>query len=59
MPADLAIDAWLADQLLASGAPAWNATGQLLRGQSFDAELLYDDAPYGVGYFVAAWTANG
>ena len=55
----LAIDAWLADQLLASGAPAWNATGQLLRGQSFDAELLYDDAPYGVGYFVAAWTADG
>ena len=55
----LAIDGWLADQLLAAGAPAWNAAGRLLRGRSFDAELLYDDAPYGVGYFVAAWTGDG
>jgi hypothetical protein len=54
----LAIDRWLADQLLAAGAPAWNAAGRLLRGRTFDAELLYDDAPYGVGYFVAAWTAD-
>ena len=55
----LALDGWLADQLLAAGAPAWNAAGRLLRGRSFDAELLYDDAPYGVGYFVAAWTGDG
>lgn len=55
----LAVDVWLAEQLLAAGAPAWNAAGRLLRGRTFDAELLYDDAPYGVGYFVAAWTADG
>jgi hypothetical protein len=55
----LAIDDWLAGQLLAAGAPAWNAAGRLLRGRSFDAELLYDAAPYGVGYFVAVWTADG
>lgn len=55
----LAIDTWLAAQLLAAGAPAWNAAGRLLRGRTFDAELLYDDAPYGVGYFVAAWTDDG
>ncbi|HWC45290.1 MAG TPA: hypothetical protein VG868_04175 [Casimicrobiaceae bacterium] len=55
----LAIDGWLADQLLAAGAPAWNAAGRLLRGRSFDAELLYEDAPYGVGYFVAVWTGDG
>jgi len=55
----LQIDTWLADQLLAAGAPAWNAAGRLLCGRSFDAELLYDDAPYGVGYFVALWTADG
>ena len=54
----LTIDRWLAEQLLAAGAPAWNAAGRLLRGRSFAAELLYDDAPYGVGYFVAAWTAD-
>jgi hypothetical protein len=55
----LVIDAWLAEQLLAAGAPAWNAAGRLLRGRCFGAELLYDDAPYGVGYFVAAWTDDG
>jgi hypothetical protein len=55
----LAIDEWLAEQLLAAGAPAWNAAGRLLSGRSFDAELLYDEAPYGVGYFVAAWTDDG
>lgn len=55
----LVIDAWLADQLLAAGAPAWNAAGRLLRGRSFDADLLYDEAPYGVGYLVAVWTADG
>ena len=55
----LAIDGWLAGQLLAAGAPAWNAAGRLLRCRSFDAELLYDHAPYGVGYFVAAWTGDG
>lgn len=55
----LAVDLGLAEQLLAAGAPAWNAAGMLLRGRSFDAELLYDDAPYGVGYFVAAWTGDG
>jgi uncharacterized protein len=55
----LAFDTWLAEQLLASGAPAWNAAGRLLRARSFAAELLYDAAPYGVGYFVAAWTVDG
>jgi hypothetical protein len=50
---------WLADQLLVAGAPAWNATGRLTCGRSFAAELLYDAAPYGVGYFVAVWTADG
>ena len=55
----LQVDAWLADQLLAAGAPAWTAAGRLLCGRSFDAELLYDEAPYGVGYFVAVWTADG
>ena len=55
----LAVDGWLAGQLLAAGAPAWNCAGRLLGGREFAAELLYDDAPYGVGYFAAAWTADG
>jgi hypothetical protein len=55
----LTVDGWLAEQLLAAGAPAWNAAGRLLRGRTFAADLLYADAPYGVGYFVAVWTSDG
>lgn len=45
--------------LLAAGVPAWRAAGALLAGGEFDAELLYAQAPYGVGYFVAQWLARG
>jgi hypothetical protein len=44
-------------ELLASGVPAWQAASAVLSGE-YDPELLYADAPYGVGYFVAAWTAR-
>jgi hypothetical protein len=57
--AGLRVDLGLADELLASGAAAWNATARLLDGGTFDAELLYDAAPYGVGYLVAAWGSRG
>lgn len=52
----LGTDAGLGAELLAAGVPAWRAAGELLEAGSWDAELLYDDAPYGVGYFVAVWT---
>jgi hypothetical protein len=52
----LHIDPELGADLLASGPPAWDEAAWLLEGRSFDAELLYDAAPYGVGYFVATWT---
>ena len=55
-PAGLrALDPALGAQLLAVGVPAWRLAGQLGLSQTFHAELLYDDAPYGVGYLVAAW----
>jgi len=55
-PAGLrALDPALGAQLLAAGVPAWRLAGQLGLSQTFQAELLYDDAPYGVGYLVAAW----
>ncbi|MHA6763222.1 class III extradiol dioxygenase subunit B-like domain-containing protein [Streptacidiphilus sp. PAMC 29251] len=50
-----AMDDELAFELMASGRAPW----QVLSGASngaLDAELLYQDAPYGVGYFVASWT---
>lgn len=52
------LDETLGSELLAAGVPAWRAAGALLAGGSYDADLLYAEAPYGVGYFVAAWTAR-
>lgn len=49
------LDVALADELLVAGAPAWRATGRLLRNARFDAELLAYEAPFGVAYFVATW----
>jgi hypothetical protein len=53
------LDPRLGDALLAAGVAAWRAAGRLLSGAAFDAEVLYADDPYGVGYFVAVWTARG
>lgn len=55
-----AIDPDLTRQLHAAGLPAWRALAAAAEesGFEYDAELLYDDAPYGVGYFVASWIAR-
>ncbi|MFB7334175.1 class III extradiol dioxygenase subunit B-like domain-containing protein [Streptomyces adustus] len=51
-----ALDAELAYELKASGRAPW----QVLAGAAEDAglagTLLYEDAPYGVGYLVATWS---
>ncbi|WP_049563783.1 hypothetical protein [Streptomyces sp. SBT349] len=51
-----ALDAELAEELHAAGRSSW----QLLAGAAEEAglagRLLYDEAPYGVGYFVASWS---
>lgn len=52
------LDPALGAELLAAGVPAWHAAAGLLAGGRYDAELLYDAAPYGVAYFVAAWAAR-
>jgi hypothetical protein len=50
------LDAGLAQELKVSGRAPW----QVLAGAAEDAglggALLYEDAPYGVGYVVAAWS---
>jgi hypothetical protein len=57
-PAALArLDTELGAELLAAGAPVWRTVARLVRGR-YDAEVLYDDAPYGVGYLVATWLAR-
>jgi hypothetical protein len=53
-------DTALGTQLLVAGGPAWAVAAGLLEADvPYDAELLYDGAPFGVGYFVAVWTARG
>jgi hypothetical protein len=50
----LALDPDLAAELMVAGRAAW----QVLAGAPGDiqgSELLYHDAPYGVGYLVASW----
>jgi hypothetical protein len=42
-------------RLLAAGVPVWRAVGAALDGLPFRAQLLYDEAPFGVGYPVASW----
>ncbi len=56
-PAQLAaLDASIATAVTAGGRPAWRAAAAALQGTAYAAELLADDAPYGVGYVVARWT---
>jgi hypothetical protein len=48
----------LGAELLAAGVPAWRLAGWVAAAAGpFQGELLHDDAPYGVGYLVAAWVA--
>jgi aromatic ring-opening dioxygenase LigB subunit len=49
------LDGDLAADLLVAGWPAWQLLARVARGSSWHAEVLYDDAPYGVGYIVASW----
>jgi hypothetical protein len=51
----LAIDAATAADLLAEGRSAWQVTAALAEAPAWAAQLLHDDAPYGVAWFVATW----
>jgi hypothetical protein len=58
-PEALLVDAELGDELLAAAPRAWSAARPLLAEVQYRAEVLYDAAPYGVGYFVATWIRDG
>lgn len=51
----LNLDEELAYQLKAAGRAPWQVLAGAGEGAGLSGELLYDDAPYGVGYLVAAW----
>lgn len=55
----LSIDAVLAAELTASGRAAWQVLAGAAEDEVFDADVLYADAPYGVGYVVAVWERHG
>ncbi|NGN67376.1 hypothetical protein G5C51_26160 [Streptomyces sp. A7024] len=51
-----ALDAELAAELQASGRACWQVLAGAAEGADLRGSLRYDEAPYGVGYFVAAWS---
>lgn len=56
LPALAALDAGLATELQAAGRAPWQVLAGAAEGAGLEGRLLYEDAPYGVGYFVAAWS---
>ncbi|MET7600197.1 class III extradiol dioxygenase subunit B-like domain-containing protein [Streptomyces sp. NPDC004082] len=51
-----ALDAELAYELKASGRAPWQVLAGAADGAGLGGALLHDEAPYGVGYLVAAWS---
>jgi hypothetical protein len=49
------LDQQLANDLLVAGWPAWQVLARAAAGSHWSCDLLYDAAPYGVGYLVASW----
>lgn len=50
------LDEGLAAELRAAGRAPWQVLAGAAQGVGLKGRLLYDDAPYGVGYFVSLWT---
>ncbi|WP_333763536.1 class III extradiol dioxygenase subunit B-like domain-containing protein [Streptomyces sp. IBSBF 2390] len=51
-----ALDAELAQELKARGRAPWQVLAGAAEGADLGGNLLYEDAPYGVGYLVATWS---
>lgn len=52
------LDEGLAAEVWSAGRAPLAVLGHAAAGVAWRAELLHDEAPYGVGYLVAAWTAD-
>ncbi|MFJ4283554.1 class III extradiol dioxygenase subunit B-like domain-containing protein [Streptomyces massasporeus] len=50
------LDTGLAHELKVSGRAPWQVLAGAADGADLGGSLLYEDAPYGVGYVVAAWS---
>ncbi|MFW6720181.1 class III extradiol dioxygenase subunit B-like domain-containing protein [Streptomyces sp. MAR4 CNY-716] len=51
-----ALDAELAAELQATGRACWQVAAGAAEDAALRGALLYNEAPYGVGYFVATWS---
>jgi hypothetical protein len=51
-----ALDTELAYELKASGRAPWQVLAGAAEGADLGGSLLYEDAPFGVGYLVATWS---
>lgn len=51
-----ALDESLAYELKVAGRAPWQVLAGAAEGAGLEGRLLYEDAPYGVGYTVAAWS---
>lgn len=51
-----ALDSELAAELQATGRACWQVAAGAAEDAALRGALLYDEAPYGVGYFVATWS---
>ncbi|GGY25816.1 class III extradiol dioxygenase subunit B-like domain-containing protein [Streptomyces djakartensis] len=56
LPALNAMDTGLARELKVSGRAPWQVLAGAAEGAGLGGSLLYEDAPYGVGYIVAGWS---
>lgn len=56
VPALKALDTALARELKASGRAPWQILAGAAENTPLSGSLLYDEAPYGVGYLVATWS---
>ncbi|MFE1248885.1 class III extradiol dioxygenase subunit B-like domain-containing protein [Streptomyces sp. NPDC058766] len=56
LPALTAMDTGLAGELKVSGRAPWQVLAGAAEGADLGGSLLYEDAPYGVGYIVATWS---
>ncbi|MDT0392610.1 class III extradiol dioxygenase subunit B-like domain-containing protein [Streptomyces dubilierae] len=52
----LALDTGLARELKVSGRAPWQVLAGAAEGAGLGGSLLFEDAPYGVGYAVATWS---
>jgi hypothetical protein len=51
------LDADLGRELMVGGLDVWRTVAASVRG-TFETDVLYADAPYGVGYVVATWIGS-